>query len=552
MHFLVPKTLFLVLILCIPLFIFSQEKKTNYHPPLKIPLLVAGNFGELRSTHFHTGIDFKTQQREGLSIYAIERGYVSRVKVSPYGYGKVVYINHPNGKTSVYAHCSKFMGQLGERVLREQYQKQQFEIERFFAENEISIEKGEIIALSGNTGGSIAPHLHFEIRDTETEDAQNPLIYAFPIPDSKPPQLNNVKIVAVNQQGYLIENKQLSFPISTSKHGYTIDDTITIPPSFCSVSGGVGIALDMVDFIDGSNNKCGIYGTFIIVNGDTIFGHRQDQISFEHMNYVHSHRLGTSGNYHKLFRNQNNPLNFYINDQLGIINVAPKETKNIKLVAYDTKGNFSEISFVLQVQEGEISNDYTPSKETFWYPQYGYSRKNKSWELIADSCTIFEPTRLDMKRTPHLCQAGIPINKATTIRIKLERPILPKEKHYIYVATKRGKQALATSYNNGWLEAKTRTAGEFYIETDTISPQIKLLPRNKISKKIQWKISDSQSGIKNYNLFIDQKWQLLEYEYKGSYVFFEPPTTLKGSHHIKVVVMDRCGNEAVWEQQVIF
>jgi len=546
------KTLLILFNLCVSVYLFSQEKTPDYHPPLKIPLLVAGNFGELRSTHFHTGVDFKTQQREGLPIYAIERGYVSRVKISSYGYGKVIYINHPNGKTSVYAHCSKFIGKIGDIILAEQYRQQQFAVELFFDENDLPVQKGEVIALSGNTGGSTAPHLHFEIRDTKTEYAQNPLIYAFNLPDKKSPQLNNVKIIAVNKQGYIIPDKVISFPITTTKLGHTIEDTLKIPASFCSISGGIGFALDMVDYIDGSNNKCGVYGTRLIVNGDTIFGHQQDEISFEHMHYVYSHRFGNNGNFHKMFRNENNPLNFYINDQLGIVFIKPGETKNIQLIGYDPKGNISAVSFVLQIQDSKISENFIPSKETFWYPQYGYSRKNKLWEIIAEANTIFEPICLDMKKKSHICQAGTPLNKSATIRIKLEQATLPTEKYYIAVETQKRQQALTTVYNNGWLEAKTRTSGEFSIQTDTQPPQIKLIPRSKNKKKIQWNVIDTQSGIFSYQLFIDQQWHLLEYEYKENCVFFEPPPTLKGKHHVKVIVTDRCQNESVWQQEVFF
>jgi len=533
-------------------FSFSQEQFPDYHPPLKIPLIVAGNFGELRSSHFHTGVDFKTQQREGHTIYAIERGYVSRVKVSPYGYGKVVYVDHPNGKTSVYAHCSKFLGQLEQRVFAEQIRLQQFEIELFFATDDLIVKKGEPIALSGNTGGSSAPHLHFEIRDTKTEHAQNPLVYAFDLPDSKSPLLKNIKIVAVNNEGYLIPNKTLEFPISTANNKFFTNDTVKIPPSFCSASGGIGIAVDMIDFLDGASNKCGVYGTWLIADGDTLFGHQQDEISFDHMRYVHSHRIGTKGNFHKLFRNENNPLSFYRTDQLGVVNIAPGQTKNLHLVAYDLKGNTSIVSFVLKAQNGTPAADYQPSMETFWYPQYGYVRKNSKWELIADSCSIFEPILLNTKKTPHLCEIGTPLNKTATIRIKLENPQLPTEKYYIAVETIQGKRPLATKYNEGWLEATTNSAGEFFVQTDRLPPQIKLLPRAKNSRRIRLKITDHQSGIATYKLFVDKQWHLLEYEYKGSYVFFDSLPEWKGTKEVKVIVIDRCGNETTWQQTMSF
>jgi len=529
-------------------FASSQGQFPDYHPPLDIPLLVAGNFGELRSSHFHTGIDFKTQQREGLPIYAIEQGYVARVKVSSFGYGKVVYINHPNGKTSVYAHCSKFLGELGKRIQEEQYRAERFEVELFFVANELPIKKGQKIALSGNTGGSTAPHLHFELRDTKTETAQNPLLYAFDLPDKQKPKLTSLSIVSVNQHGYMIPNKVIEIPLSSNKKE---GDTVQIPASFCSSSGGIGLAVDMVDFLDGSPNKCGVYGSWLIVDGDTLFGHQINEISFDQMNCVHTHRLGRTGNSHKLFRNQDNLLPFYFGNRLGVIPIAPGESKKIHIVAYDPKGNNSSISFTLQAKEGEFAKNYRPSKERFWYPAYGYSRKNNQWEISADAYSIFEPQEIDMKKTPHICQLGTPLNKRITVRIKLENPTLPVEKYYIAVQTKNRKYALATTYKNGWLETKTNMAGELSILSDEIPPEIKLLTKKK-DKIVRLLVIDRESSLYKYDLYVDNKWHLLEYEYKNNSVFFEVDPQWKGAKNIQIIASDRCGNKATWEQKMTF
>ena len=162
--------------------VFTQAQTPgvkDYHPPLGIPLVLTSNFGELRTNHFHMGLDFKTNSKTGYRLYSIDEGYVSRIKVSPYGYGKVIYIDHPNGITSVYAHCSEFKGTIDSLVRQKQIQEQNFEVEIFPGKNVIRVEKGEVIALSGNTGSSTAPHLHFELRDTETEHALNPLHFGF-------------------------------------------------------------------------------------------------------------------------------------------------------------------------------------------------------------------------------------------------------------------------------------------------------------------------------------------------------------------------------------
>ncbi len=536
--------------------LFSQREYPPYHPPLKIPLVLAGNFGELRPNHFHMGVDFKTQGKEGFELHAVEDGYVSRVKVSAFGYGKVVYIDHPDGKTSVYAHCSKFLGQLDSVVRAEQYRTRDFEVELFPEPGEITLKKGEVFALSGNTGGSTAPHLHFEIRDTKTEHAQNPLVYGFDLPDTRAPELRKVKAFALNEQGYLVPGKSIEKPIVSTKNGYALSgDTLKLAASFCSSFGGVGLAFDVIDRLDGAENQCGLYGTFLVVDGDTIFGQRTDEISFDHTRYINSHRdLSSPGHFHKSFRNISNPLRIYIDDQLGVIPVLPGESKNVRLTAYDPKGNTSAVSFVLHVLPGEMSENYNPPADKYWYPEDQYVQHRKNWNVEADSFSIYEPYLVSNKETPHICDAGTLLQKRVTVRMKLEHPKTAVEKYYIAVSSKGGKKALPTTYSDGWLEAKTNNAGSFSIHTDEIPPVIKPITTsyNITTNIVRFSVVESQTSLADYDLYINEEWHLLEYEYKGNYVFFEVPPGIKGVNGVKIVARDACGNEAVWEKKMNF
>ena len=126
---------------------------------MDISLIVAGNFGEVRSNHFHTGIDFKTQGVIGKNIYAIGDGYVSRIGYSHYGYGKVLYVSHPEGYTSVYAHLSTFKSPISTFVKNHQYEIQEETFTVYLDSGEIQVKKGQIIALSGNSGSSFAPQV---------------------------------------------------------------------------------------------------------------------------------------------------------------------------------------------------------------------------------------------------------------------------------------------------------------------------------------------------------------------------------------------------------
>jgi hypothetical protein len=547
--------LFLVIFTC-STHLWGQHTPA-YHPPLNIPLILAGNFGELRPNHFHMGLDFKTQGKEGLDLHAIEDGYVARVKVSSFGYGKVVYVNHPNGKTSVYAHCSKFVGKLDSLVKSEQYRLQKFEVELFPKPSDLPLKKGEIFALTGNTGGSSGPHLHFEIRDTKTEHAQNPLVYAFDLPDKRAPEIKKVKAFAVNEQGYLVPGKSFEKPIVKTVTGYTLTgDTLKIPSDYCSNFGGIGLAFDIIDRLDAAENQCGLYGTYLIVDGDTIFGQRTNEISFDNSRYINSHRdlSAMSSDYHKSFRNISNPLEIYIDKQLGVIHLQPDDCKQVQLVAYDPKGNTSTISFVLQALVGPVSTDFNPSAEKYWYPEEQYVKKTKTWEIIADSFTIYEPYALSSGSSAHICDVSTSLQKRMTVRMKLDNPKLPIEKYYIAGNTKSGKKALPTKYVNGWLEARTNNAGTFSIHTDEAPPVIKPITTSSTikTKIVKFSVADGLSGIADYDLYIDSTWHLLEYEYKGSYVFFEVPDELVGEHDVKIVAKDVCGNESIWQRKMMF
>ena len=163
------RTAFLfVSFLCLFLKSFSQEDipQDYFESPLEIPLILSGTFGELRSNHFHSGMDIKTHQQTGLNVLASASGYVSRIKVSHFGYGKALYVQHPNGYTSVYAHLKEFAPEIEAYIKERQYAKESYEIEVFPEADELPVKQGEVIAYSGNSGGSGGPHLHFEIRDS--------------------------------------------------------------------------------------------------------------------------------------------------------------------------------------------------------------------------------------------------------------------------------------------------------------------------------------------------------------------------------------------------
>ncbi len=545
---------------------FAQSEGVKpYHPPLGIPLVLASNFGELRTNHFHMGLDFKTNLKTGYRLYSIEDGYVSRVKVSAYGYGKVVYIDHPNGITSVYAHCSEFKGQIDSLIRKVQEQEQNYEVEIYPEKNSIPVKKGEVIALSGNTGSSTAPHLHFELRDTKTEHALNPLLYGFDIADNKAPEIRGVKIYSVDPDGYRFENREITKTVVKGKYGYYIGaDAVNISSDFSNKLGGIGFAFDVIDRFDGAMNQCGVYGSYLIVDKDTIFSQAIKRIPFESTRYINSHMDYNAfhvlrKHFHKSFRTTENDLPIYQSEKnKGILYVEPGKSYQVKYIAYDLKGNQSELNFTVFVGEGPMNyQEHISDGKNYIEPgaQYRYAGSNCIVEMGIG--TVYEPVLKDEKpMCGEILDDKFPIQRAITVKMKTDYP--NDGKSYIEVRSSgvNGK-ALETAYQDGWLIAESKSFGSYAIKRDEDEPRI--LPVNILNKTnfaskstLVWNISDPKSGIEDYDLFIDGKWYLVEYEYKGNLLTFTIPSELKGIKQLQLKVKDACGNTAIWEKEVEF
>lgn len=535
----------------------------GYHAPIGIPLILSSNFGELRPNHFHMGVDFKTDNKIGYNLYSIDEGFVSRIKVSPYGYGKVVYIDHPNGVTSVYAHCSEFKGAVDSIVRLTQEREQNFEVEIFPAKDEIKLEKGEIFALSGNTGSSTAPHLHFEIRDTKTEAALNPLVFGFDLADTKAPEIRSVKVYSLTKDGYRFPNKTIVRPAIKDSIGYGVTgNKIIIPANYCSKSGGIGIAVDAVDRLDGASNQCSLYGSILIVNGDTLFGQRINRVPFESTRYVNSHKdyeeYSNGKKYHKCFKTTENSLPIYEYGENGIIPCKPGDTLKIEYVGFDPKGNRSMMNFDILISAGEMnSEDGIGLGLNYLQPGDSLELNNDNRQVKFGVETVYEPLKLNESvLNAQIGEAAVPVHNPYKIRVKSTE--IPDGKHYFQMITEKGRtRTLVATYEDGWYSAESKFFGQYSLKKDLIAPII--APKNFKStttftslKTLTWTISDAHTGILDYDLFIDGKWYLVEYETKGSFVTFSRPVDLIGPKELKLVVKDQVGNVKEWVKVIDF
>ncbi len=555
------KFLYLLVLFSSMAFAQNQYPKDYFRLPLEIPMQLSGNFGELRPNHFHAGFDFKTNQVEGLKVFASADGYVSRIKISTAGYGKAIYITHPNGYTTVYGHLQKAMGIIQDKIIELQYQNKSYEVEAYFKLGELPIKKGEIIALSGNTGGSEGPHLHFEFRDSKTEKIINPLFFGLDLKDDRDPIVSNVLVYPIDNTSIANESKRpILLSLSLQKDGSYLAEKVL-------ATGKIGFGISDVDFDDVSYNPNGTYKTQLISNGKTIFGYEFNEMVFDEARYVnalidYSRYKKTHQRVQKLFMKQPyNWSNISQNVDNGIINVAP---------------NFSSI------QRIEVS-DYFQNKTVINIP-VAYSNK----KAIVDE---------EIKPTPYFVKAKVEANfekdnvsvlfPAGTFYddfylnfdvkndiVYLHEDVVPAHSNFTITiedtkssAEDRKKMFIASLYGNKWnynttkvlgnaFVCKTKTLGQFKLVKDTVAPKITIAKsiENKWLtgvKNIQLNIADDSSGVKTYNGYLNDKWVLFEYELKTKKIThtFDDTLLLEGQNKLKVVVTDNVGNSTIFETQ---
>ena len=538
----------------------------DFRSPLDIPSVLAANFGELRSNHFHTGLDFKTNRQEGLNIYSVEDGYVSRIKVSPWGYGHVVYIDHYNGLTSVYAHCSYFVGELGELTQQQQQKQQHFEIDYYPKKDSLKVKKGQVIALSGNTGGSTAPHLHFEIIDTESEHPLNTLLFGFGLTDQVKPQIRSGRIYGLTKEGYRIPYKAKNFSVVGANGSYRVPgNTLHIDANFIHENGGIGFAFDAIDQLDAANNICGINEAILIVDGDTLYHQSMAELSFSSNRYINVHKdyeqyHRNRRHFQKTFKTSFNPLPIYKKaNQNGLLLTSPNKKHQVQYVCKDVHGNESKLSFELIISDGEINKE--PIFEgKYLHPDSAFMDIHEEYSILFPPGLVYEPTKiiLDYQNTLVFGNSSIPLQDKFRVMLKIKNQDLPDEK---YLITRKNnsnrKYAQTGTIHNGWITSWFKDFGEFQVETDTTSPRIVYKNfadgRSIGGSQLIWRFQDDLSGVKNYRLFIDDKYYVLKHEYKkGGNYYFEIPKELKGKKKVRIEIEDHCGNQTSEEYSLEF
>lgn len=535
--------------------------KDYFRSPLDIPMQLSGNFGEFRPNHFHAGFDFKTMQKEGLNIYAVADGYVSRIKISTVGNGKTIYIDHPNGYTSVYAHLQRSLGKIEEYTKKAHYKEQAYEIELFPSPTDLTVKKGDVIALSGNTGGSEGPHLHFEFRDTQTEKVINPYFFGFDsfMKDTKKPQISSLVVYPINENSVVNQSKRpVNLNLSLMADGSYLSQKVL-------AKGKIGFGIQSYDVFDFSYDKYGLFKVQTYLNGSPSFGYQLDTFSFDETKYINAFidfykYKKTKQRIQKLFMQNPYPLSIIRSDlSYGIIEVASNFTNLYRIEVSDFYGNTTAISIPIQyaVDEAKITEEvvktpYLLKAKT----DTNFEKDNGS--VFFPAGTFYDDFYLDFDVKDNVMTVHndlVAVNNAFQVTIidssavKDEKTFIAslKENKLSYNSTKR-KENTFTTY--------TKKLGQFILARDTIAPKISIakpIEGKWLSnqKTIQLTISDDLSGIKSYNGFLNGQWVLFEYENKTNTIthFFDDGIVAEGKNDLKVVVKDNVGNSTIFETQ---
>ena len=549
------KLLTKLLVLFSSIVIHSQE--VDFHPPIDAPFNLSGTFGEFRS-RFHTGIDFKGG--EGINIFSIEDGYISRIEVSPSGYGKVVYITHPNGYSSVYAHLSRFSPDIEKYIKSEQYRSKSFTVKKFPKKDQIQVKRGELLGYSGNTGRSFGAHLHFEIRDTNSQDALNPLMFNYTYEDLERPIIRG--LYTINENNTLIRDLPKRISISKTNDSTYVADNIIF-------NGDIGFGIDIYD-IQYKNlfNRNGVYKVELLIDSIQKFSYSMDRIKFSE-----NHYKKLMYDYLSLVKNNRRVLKVYIpprsnlsflktNDFNGIIKSNEITDSKVNIKVTDWNNNSSYLKFKIISTDLLKSNKPLNGIEILTNQKYVINKGESVVEINKN--TFYEDVLLNITSKDDTIDLGeeiTPFRSSIKLKIPIDENIdsLSLSQTFIGKIVNNKINYISSKINDSYITANTSSLGRYIISRDSILPEIR--PINfknksnvKSNKTLRLRIKDDKSGIKNYKAYINGKWALFEYEPKQNLIFHDLSDSVieDGENDLLIEFEDGVGNKQTYNTKIYY
>ena len=518
---------------------------------------LAANFGELRPNHYHMGLDCKTDQKENVPVVAAADGYIAKVKIEPYGFGRCIYINHPNGYTTLYAHLNDFYPALEKYITEQQYKLQSWKVFIDIPADLFPVKKGQFIAYSGNTGGSQGPHTHFEIRNTATDKVLNPLLFGFDLPDNVPPDILRLAVYSRNFSTY--EQSPKFYPLKKVNGVYT-----TIPAVITNNTDKVSFAITAYDRYTGSTNKNGIYQAILSDNEKVVVGFQIDNISYDETRYVNAHidykLRSTGGSYvQHLSRLPGYPEGVYKDiSGNGVINLNDDAEHQIKVEVKDANGNTSILKFAVQKesipQQKNMPVSFVVDKSKDFNPGFINVFENDKVSFYLPEISLYDSIRfkyneiIPAKGFPvyQLHNTTVPLQTMFVLKIKNTTTAFPDK-----IVMRRfadGKDDYAKAINeNGWYKANFREFGNFQLMEDTLPPTIKPIGFKEgmqVGKqnRLAFVIIDNTEEITNFNAELDGKWLRFSNDKGKTFIYKFDAHCPAGNHELKITATDCVGN----------
>lgn len=541
----------------------AQEVFPQYPSPLDIPVYLSATFAELRNNSFHAGVDIKTQGVEGKKVYAVADGYISRIGVSPYGYGNVLYITHNDGYTSVYAHLQRFNNAIAKYVKDYQYRNKSFSASIYLSRETFPIKKGDFIGYTGNTGGSGGPHLHFEIRHTKSEKPVNPLFFGLKVADDVRPNIKGIAVYPADDTS-TVEGKDqpMYFDVEGKKTDYKLKGT-----NYVHANGAIAFGINTDDQVGTSPNKNGPYSYELYVEDELRFRMVCDSFSYSEPRYINSlidyKHYKEKGN--RYVRTQTDPYNklSMLERKKGVAQVDEGDTLNVCFMIYDYAGNISTASFKLVGTE-PVAVEKEPINRSQYFVKADGSANHRieieNFQVAMEKYTLFKDAWIQTRITdPKDCCSRCyrfgydteAVFKLFKVRIKPDEKWANNPQMYIAYFDGNGKiSSLGGKLcDDGYMETSTRSLGQYALKIDSIAPVVKILNFKEndtitSSNTLKVKITDDMTGIDSYNIYANDAWLLGVYDAKNDLLSYEVDSHVKaGKNCIKVVVKDAVGNK---------
>lgn len=523
-----------------------------FRNPLNIPMQLAANFGAVRSNHFHMGLDLRTNSQENLSVVAAADGYVSRIKVERYGFGNAVYITHPNGYTTLYAHLNKYYDTLDEFVKERQYKDEKWEQDITFSPGQFPVTKGQLIALSGNTGGSAGPHLHFEIRDTKTEECINPLLFGFNIPDGIAPIISG--LYWYDRRFSTYEPGANGIAVKKAGGTYTTDVVQVSSPT-------ISFAIKAVDKANQGFNL-GIYHAELLMDDRLIYSFSIDQVSYDDTRYINGCIDYARFSKDKMSIQHLSSLpgmkltNYSQPDLNGVITLQDEDIHHIEIILKDVNGNTSRLKTKVRLNK---NSEAIPQTGKTVSPNQGKTIASENAEISFSKNAVYDAVNFQMSEkqatnadgvsnTIVLQSPYIPVHDDYTLKIKPNRKLTGEEKGKTVVLFDYGSdtKVIKGKWDGDRMETQFNRLGTATLLLDQSLPSVSpgwkdgaLINSSFLKLSGKTKIGD----IVSFRAELDGKWlRFARVKDDFVYVFDEKCPKGSGLHTLKVITTNTAGN----------